>query len=178
MKNTWNVALAACVGAVAGFAIGQHVTTKNASPIRPAAAQGNPTPSAAPAGSDQIYKVALGDAPQLGDSDAKVTIVEWSDFQCPFCGRVIDTLHQVEKNYGSDVRVLFKQNPLPMHQNAPYAAKASLAAQKQGKFWPMHDKLFEANNSHQPDALAQAKVDEMAKAIGLDMDQFHKDVAS
>jgi protein-disulfide isomerase len=178
MRNTWNVALAACVGAVAGFAIGQHVTTKNASPIRPAAAQGNPTPSAAPAGSDQIYKVALGDSPQLGDNDAKVTIVEWSDFQCPFCGRVIETLHQVEKNYGSDVRVIFKQNPLPMHPNAPYAAKASLAAQKQGKFWPMHDKLFEANNSRQPDALAQTKVDDMARAIGLDMDKFQKDVSS
>jgi protein-disulfide isomerase len=178
MKNTWNVALAACVGAVAGFAIGQHVTTKNASPIRPAAAQGNPTPSAAPAGADQIYKVALGDSPQQGDNDAKVTIVEWSDFQCPFCGRVIETLHQVEKNYGSDVRVIFKQNPLPMHPNAPYAAKASLAAQKQGKFWPMHDKLFEANNSRQPDALAQTKVDDMARAIGLDMDKFQKDVSS
>ena len=178
MKSTWNVALAACVGAVIGFAIGQHVSTKNGGAIRPAQAAANPSPTAAQAGADQIYKVTLGDAPQLGESDAKVTIVEWSDFQCPFCGRVIDTLHQIEKNYGGDVRVLFKQNPLPMHPNAPYAAKASLAAQKQGKFWQMHDKLFEANNSHQPDALAQAKVDDMARAIGLDMDRFQKDVAS
>ena len=176
MKSTWNVAIAACVGAILGFAIGQHVTTKTTSPIRPALAQ--PNAPGAPAGSDQIYKVALGDAPQLGDADAKVTIVEWSDFQCPFCGRVIETLHRIEKDYGKDVRVVFKQNPLPMHPNAPYAAKASLAAQKQGKFWPLHDKLFEANNSHQPDALAQAKVDEMARSVGLDMDRYQKDVAS
>src|SRR3954465_14440066 len=177
MKSTWNIALAACVGAIMGFAIGQHVSTKNGAPIRPAMAQ-QPNPPTAPAGSDQIYKVTLGDAPQLGDADAKVTIVEWSDFQCPFCGRVIDTVHQIEKNYGRDVRIVFKQNPLPMHANAPYAAKASLAAQKQGKFWQMHDKLFEANNSHQPDALAQPKVDDIARAIGLDMDRFQKDVAS
>jgi protein-disulfide isomerase len=180
MKSAWNVALAACVGAVIGFAVGQNVSTKTGAAIRPAQAAA-PSPAAAPAGSDQIYKVALGDAPQLGDSDAKVTIVEWSDFQCPFCGRVIDTLHQVEKNYGSDVRVLFKQNPLPMHPNAPYAAKASLAAQKQGKFWPMHDKLFEANNAHLlngPTPETQTKIDDMARAIGLDMDKYQKDVAS
>src|SRR3954468_3061088 len=125
-------------------------------PIR--AAQVAPVPAPAPAGSDQVYKVTLGDAPQNGSPEAKVTIVEWSDFQCPFCGRVIDTLHQVEKNYGQDVRFVFKHNPLPMHPDAPYAAKASIAAQKQGKFWPMHDKLFEVNNSRQQDSLKQEKV--------------------
>jgi protein-disulfide isomerase len=174
MKSTWNIALAACIGAIVGFAVGQHVTAKPGTPVKQANAL--PPPAALPPGSDQIYKVALGDAPQLGDENAKVTIVEWSDFQCPYCGRVIETIHQIEKNYGGDVRLVFKQNPLPMHPNAPYAAKAALAAHKQGKFWPMHDKLFEANNSHQPDALAQAKVDEMARSLGLDMDKFRKDV--
>src|SRR5437588_6996511 len=135
-------------------------------------------PSAAPPGSDQIYKVTLGDAPQKGRAEARVTIVEWSDFQCPFCGRVIDTLHQIERNYGSDVRVAFKHNPLPMHPNAPYAAKAAIAAQKQGKFWQMHDKLFEANNSRQGDALNADKVDQMARDIGLDFDKFKTDVNS
>lgn len=173
MKSTWNIAIAACIGAVIGFAVGQHVTARAGSPIRPAMAQnaGAQQPMA-----DQIFKVPLGDAPQLGDEGAKVTIVEFSDFECPYCGRVIPTLHQIEKEYGSDVRIVFKENPLPMHPNAPYAAKASIAAQKQGKFWQMHDKLFEANNSHQPGALAQAKVDEMAKSIGLDMEQYKKDV--
>src|SRR5207245_11656696 len=115
----------------------------------------SPGTARGPPGSDVVYKVALGDAAQKGDPEAKITIVEWSDFQCPYCGRVIDTLHQIEKTYGSDVRFVFKQNPLPMHPDAPYAAKASLAAQRQGKFWQMHDKLFEANVSRQPDALKQ-----------------------
>ena len=176
MKSHWNVFIAVCVGAVAGFAVGQHVGSKGplGTPIKPAQAN---APIAVP-GSDQIFKVALGDAPQKGDADAKVTIVEWSDFQCPFCGRVIPTLQQIEKNYGSDVRVVFKHNPLPMHPNAPYAAKAAIAAQNQGKFWQMHDKLFEANNSRTPDALSQDKVDQMARDIGLDIEKYKADVAA
>src|SRR6266404_3202480 len=133
-------------------------------------------PAALPPGSDQIFKVALGDAPQKGSPDAKVTIVEWSDFECPFCSRAVETLRQIEKSYGSDVRFVFKHNPLPMHPDAPYAAKASIAAQKQGKFWQMHDKLFDASASRQPDALKQDKVDAMARSLGLDMDRYKRDV--
>ncbi len=180
VKSNWNVFIAVCAGAVAGFAVGQRMATKGGAlgtPLRnlPQAANAAP-PAVAPPGSDQIFKVALGDAPQKGSAEAKVTIVEWSDFQCPFCGRVMDTLHQIEKTYGSDVRFVFKHNPLPMHPDAPYAAKASIAAGKQGKFWQMHDKLFEANNSRQPDALKQDKVDQMARALGLDMERYQRDV--
>src|SRR5207302_4300486 len=131
-------------------------------------------PSAAPPGSDQIYKVTLGDAPQKGRAEAKVTIVEWSDFQCPYCGRVIDTLKQVERNYGSDVRFVFKHNPLPMHPDAPGAAKASIAAWRQGKFWEMHDKLFEANVAR--GSLSRAAVEKMAADIGLDLERFRTDL--
>jgi protein-disulfide isomerase len=88
----------------------------------------------------------------------------------------MDTLHQIEKSYGGDVRFVFKHNPLPMHPDAPYAAKASIAAQKQGKFWEMHDKLFDTSASRQPDALKQDKVDAMARAIGLDMERYQRDV--
>ncbi len=177
MKSNWNIFIAVCVGAVLGFAVGQHLGGKGTlgTPIRQANAN---APSAAPAGADPIFKVALGDAPVKGDAEAKVTIVEWSDFQCPFCGRVVPTLEQIEKNYGADVRVAFKQNPLPMHPNAPYAAKASLAAHKQGKFWQMHDKLFEANNSRGADALNADKVDQMARDLGLDMEKFKADANS
>ena len=177
MKSNWNVFVAVCVGAVAGFAIRDQMAKSSSlgSPLRNPQ-QAVAAPSAAPPGSDQIYKVTLGDAPQKGRAEAKVTIVEWSDFQCPFCGRVIDTLHQIERNYGSDVRFVFKHNPLPMHPDAPYAAKAAIAAEKQGKFWQMHDKLFEANNSRQPDALKQDKVDAMARDIGLDMERYQRDL--
>jgi len=175
VKSHWNVFIAVCVGAVLGFAVGQYVGVKG--PVAPIH-QANANAQAAPAGAEQIFKAEVGSAPVHGEADAKVTIVEWSDFQCPFCGRVMDTLHQIEKNYGSDVRIAFKQNPLPMHPNAPYAAKASIAAHKQGKFWQMHDKLFEANNSHQQDALNQDKVDAMARDLGLDMEKFKADAAS
>jgi protein-disulfide isomerase len=181
VKSNWNVFIAVCVGAVAGFAVGQHMGSKGGSlgtPLRNAP-QAAPAPAAAaPPGSDQIFKVALGDAPQQGSPDAKVTIVEWSDFQCPFCSRVVDTLREIEKNYGADVRLVFKQNPLPMHPDAPYAAKASIAAHRQGKFWQMHDKLFEAAASRQPDALKQDKVDAMARDLGLDVERYQRDVSS
>ena len=177
MKSNWNIFIAVCVGAVLGFAVGQHLGGKG--PLGATIRQANANaPAAAPAGADPIYKVALGNAPVKGDPDAKVTIVEWSDFQCPFCGRVVPTLEQIEKNYGADVRVAFKQNPLPMHPNAPYAAKASLAAHKQGKFWQMHDKLFEANNSRNEGALNADKIDQMARDLGLDMEKFKADANS
>jgi protein-disulfide isomerase len=176
VKSNWNVFIAVCVGAVLGFAVGQYVGVK--APVAPIRQANAIAPTAPAAGADQIFKAEVGSAPVHGEADAKVTIVEWSDFQCPFCGRVMDTLHQIEKNYGSDVRIAFKHNPLPMHPNAPYAAKSSIAAHKQGKFWQMHDKLFEANNSHQQDALNQDKVDAMARDLGLDMEKFKADAAS
>src|SRR5438477_8869570 len=89
-------------------------------PIRPAQAN---APAAVP-GTDQIFKVAVGDAPQKGDAEAKVTIVEWSDFQCPFCGRVMPTLEQIEENYGSEVRMGLKEHPPALHSHAQYAGKA------------------------------------------------------
>ncbi|HET9752377.1 MAG TPA: thioredoxin domain-containing protein, partial [Myxococcales bacterium] len=149
MKNAWNIALAACFGAIVGFSVGQHVGSKGTStPVKNAQAViPQPSAAAAPPGSDIVYKVTLGEAPRKGDPEAKVTIVEWSDFQCPYCGRVMPTLREIEKAYGADVRFVFKNNPLPMHPDAPYAARAAVAAHRQGKFWPMHDKLFEANNS-------------------------------
>ena len=77
-----------------------------------------------------VYKVPVGDSPVKGPADAYVTIVEFSDFQCPFCSRVEGTLKQVLDTYGKDVRIAFKQNPLPFHNNAAVAAEASLAATK------------------------------------------------
>ncbi|HEX9577096.1 MAG TPA: thioredoxin domain-containing protein, partial [Myxococcales bacterium] len=175
MKSNWNVFIGVCVGAVLGFAVGQHLGAKGPTPIKGAQANANAANAALPPGSETIYKVILGDAPMKGEADAKVTIVEWSDFQCPFCGRVMDTLKQVERNYGADVRFVFKHNPLPMHPDAPAAAKASIAAWRQGKFWQMHDKLFEANVSRLPTAMKPDKIEQMAREIGLDMERFNKD---
>ena len=184
MKNL-NVIVGVCVGAVIGFTV-DRLLVQNATAQPSAAAVRAFADSARDAlrgqqqqpGADQVFKVILGSSAQKGREDAKVTIVEWSDFQCPFCGRGTNTIKEVERIYGNDVRVVFKHNPLPMHPDAPFAHKASLAAGRQGKFWQMHDKLFEANNRGAQTELSRAKVEAMAKDIGLDMDRFNRDVTS
>jgi protein-disulfide isomerase len=114
-----------------------------------------------------VYAVPVGNSPVLGPSDALITIVEFSDFQCPFCGRVEPTVKQIHDTYGKDVRVIFKQNPLPFHQNAGPAAEASLEARDQGKFWEMHEKLFTNQQ-----ALEKDKLEGYAKEVGLNVAKF------
>jgi protein-disulfide isomerase len=178
MKN-FNVVIGALVGAVIGFAVRSQMSnsTPGSAPAaaqRPAA-EAKPSPSAEP-----VYKVLLGqDSPQKGPSEAKVTIVEFSDFQCPYCARVLETVNKVEQTYKGDVRIVFKQNPLAMlHPDATYAAKAGIAAFKQGKFWQMHDKMFEATAARKQDGLKPPALMEIAREIGLDTDKFKADVDS
>lgn len=118
---------------------------------------------------DAADQFGLKGAPLKGAENALVTIVEYSDFECPFCGRVNPTLKQVFETpeYAGKVRVIFKHNPLPFHKNAPLAAEASLAAHAQGKFWEMHDKLFENMK-----ALTRPDLEKYATEIGLDMVKF------
>lgn len=87
-------------------------------------------------------EVASEGFPAKGPEAAPVTIVEFSDFECPFCARVNPTLAQVQETYGDKVRIVFRQFPLNIHPNAPKAAEAALCAHDQGKFWEMHDLLF------------------------------------
>lgn len=82
--------------------------------------------------------------PIKGAGEAKVTIVEFSDFQCPYCARASETTRQILENYQGKVRIVYKQFPLQIHEFAQKAAEASLCAHDQGKFWEYHDKLFEA----------------------------------
>lgn len=88
-----------------------------------------------------------GDDHVKGPADAKVTLIEYSDFECPYCLNHKATIDKVIQDYGNDVRVVFRHYPLSFHANAEKAAEASECAAEQGKFWEMHDKIFAANGA-------------------------------
>lgn len=118
------------------------------------------------------YTVTTKGAPVRGDPGAKIAVVEFSDFECPFCSRAVRTLDQIAEAYGDRVRIVFKHMPLGMHARAPAAHAAAEAAHRQGKFWPMHDKIFADQRSMGPE-----KYREYAREIGLDLERFDRDVA-
>lgn len=120
-----------------------------------------------PLSAEMQAKIAAKDAPSFGPADATVTIVEFSDFQCPYCTMAATAVNDIKKNYGDKVRFVFRQFPLSFHADAHLAHQASLAAHEQGKFWEYHDKLF-ANQK----ALKREDLDKYAKEVGLDMKKF------
>jgi protein-disulfide isomerase len=124
-------------------------------------------PTKGPGAGPEIYKVGVEGAPTKGGKQPKVTIIEFSDFQCPFCGRVNATLDTLVKDYGNDVSISFRNNPLPFHNNAMPAALAGEAAREQGKFWEMHDKMF-ANQQN----LDRPTLDKLAQEVGLNMAKY------
>ena len=105
--------------------------------------------------------------PVRGNPNAPVTIIEFSDYQCPFCARVNPTLDLVRSTYGDKVRIVFKDYPLPNHAEAPKAAEAARCAGEQNKYWEMHDAMFANQRALGVPALKQA-----ARAIGLDGGAF------
>ena len=115
--------------------------------------------------------IEIGKAPYFGNKDAKVKIVVFSDFQCPFCSRAAKTVQELKKMYSKKIELAFKQYPLPMHSNAKPAAEASMCVNEQStdKFWKYHDKLF-ANAEH----LEAESLSKYAKEIGANMDEFKK----
>jgi protein-disulfide isomerase len=118
--------------------------------------------------SDQLWQSLLaGQPPSFGSPSATVTVVEFSDFQCPYCAEAANTVHKLREKYGERIRFVFRNFPLPFHPNARAAAQAGIAAQAQGKFWEYHDRLF-ANQ----DALDAANLIEHAKTAGLDVEAF------
>lgn len=117
--------------------------------------------------------VEYGNSPAKGPKDAKITIAEFSDFECPFCKRGHDTMKKILEAYPTQVKVVFKNRPLPMHKNARGAAKAAYAAAQQGKFWEMADALFANQQKLGEDFYAT-----QAKDLGLNADKFKKDMSS
>src|SRR5262249_14839271 len=127
------------------------------------------------------YRIPVASSPVRWGDAAKVTIVEYSDYQCPFCGRVEDTLARIEKDYGGAVRLVWKDNPLPFHNNAQPAAEAARAAGAQGRFWPMHDLLMANQKAlSRPDLesyAAELKLDLGAFKAALDDHRYARDIA-
>jgi protein-disulfide isomerase len=119
---------------------------------------------------DQVKSIDLGDSPSKGAPSARVVIVEFADFECPACADKRSLLDKVVEEHSGKVRLVFKNFPLSMHQNAEKAARAGVAAHRQGKFWQLHPLLFENQND-----LSQVNVEKLAQKAGLDLARFRQD---
>lgn len=114
------------------------------------------------------FDVAEGGGYAAGPEDAKITIVAFSDFQCPYCAQGRRLIDDLERLYPNQVRVVFRDFPLSQHPRARAAARAAFCAGEQGKFWPYHDKLFDNQQ-----ALADADLTRHAQELGLSMDAYN-----
>jgi len=107
--------------------------------------------------------------PTWGNAKAPVTVVEFSDFQCPFCSRAVPIIDRIKKEFGPDkVRIVFRDMPLPNHNRALPASLAARCANEQGKFWEMHNTLFENQQK-----LEDKDLKDYAKSVGLDVAKFN-----
>jgi len=114
-------------------------------------------------------EIPIGDAPVLGNKNAPITIIEYSDFQCPYCAKAEDTVKQLQKNYGDKIKIVYKQYPLGFHKDAFKASEASLCAHEQSNdlFWKLHDYMLE-----NPRKLSLKNLKNKSKDLGIDAKQF------
>ncbi len=122
---------------------------------------------------DEPVTINIQGDPVIGPADARITIVEFSDFQCPYCAAAVVQARAILEKYPKDVRLVFKQFPLDDHSQAFLAAEAAVAAHAQGKFWQMHDKLY--GNYR---AISAKNILVWAQEIGLDMKRFVQEIDS
>jgi protein-disulfide isomerase len=116
-----------------------------------------------------VVEVAEAGNPARGPANAPVKVVVFSDFECPYCARVVPTLHELYGKYPGKIRMVFRDFPLDMHESARKAGEAAHCANDQGKFWEYHDRLF----AHQ-DRLKERDLVEHAKELKLDTGAFEK----
>lgn len=122
---------------------------------------------------EDAVTIPVSGSPLIGPQNAPITLVEFSDFQCPYCVKAVSELQAVMKAYPTQVKLIFKQFPLDIHSQAAFAAAAALAAHKQGKFWGLHDAMFAQRGK-----LSHEIVLKLAGDLGLDMKRFNADLAS
>lgn len=164
---------------VAGLAIGSMIDGSGGGdePLAEITAEGRGAGAGergeSPEGTVRLRATVPENAPQRGPDDALVTIVMWSDYQCPFCSRVEPTISRIVNEHRNDVRVVWRDNPLPFHQQAGPAAQAAREVHAQGgdeKFWEFHDLLFENQR-----ALERADLERYAQQVGgIDMNRFRQ----
>ena len=169
-------------GLAVGILVGREAASHRAQPaaadaagaaaVAPAPAVAPARAPTAPADVAAAKYVLSPSSPRKGPNHAKVTLVEISDFECPFCGRAAGTVAELQKKYAKDVAFVFVNQPLSFHKSALPAAKAALAAHRQGAFWPYHDTLF----AHQQ-ALSPADLEKYAADLKLNLARFKKDLA-
>jgi protein-disulfide isomerase len=117
--------------------------------------------------------IPVDGSPSRGPEDAPVVFVEFADFECPFCQKIAPELDSLWEKRKDKVRFVYKFMPLSMHPHGELAARAAIAADMQGRFWPMHHLLF-ANGQH----LEQSDLERYAASLGLDLDRFRADMVS
>lgn|SRR5574341_734022 len=176
IKKSWLVtALVALVafglGAVAGYFVYGYAFSagRGSQQIAPAAANAPAAPQPTPV-PQYVPNVSEDDDPVLGPDNAPVTIVEFSDFQCPYCKRFVDqTFNQLREEYGDQIRIVYRDFPLSsIHPDAELAAEAAECAADQGKFWEMHDTIF----ANQTLGIGRDALLGFAEDVGLDMEEF------
>lgn len=173
-KVEHDVTLAKALGVTATptfFINGQKIVGTQTAEHLQALIEGKPGASDKPTPS--IASLDFSHSPVRGPAEARISIVEFSDLQCPFCARVSPVLQEIMKQYPSDVRWVFKNFPLDFHPDSPLAHRAVMAAAQQGKFWEMHDLVFAGQKSIKREGLL-----EKARSLNLDMAQFTADLDS
>lgn len=119
-------------------------------------------------------EIPVDGSPRTGPEHAAATVVVFSDFECPFCAKAAEKLHEILRQYPNDVALVFKHDPLAIHPTAELMARAAYAAFRQDKFWEMHDTLFSASGS----PVDRDRLVVMATGLGLDVKRFEEDLAS
>ena len=133
------------------------------------------------AGSDNLAITisAINDNENIkGDKEALATLIEYSDFQCPACGSYYPIVKKISEDMSAKVRFAYRHFPLPQHKNAKLAATVAEAAGKQGKFWEMHDLIFQNQSDWSEDKNAATIFAKYAQEVGLDLARFQTDIAS
>lgn len=137
----------------------------------------SPVGGASPVINSTLAQISAFDRTR-GSENAKVTVIEYSDFECPACAAAAPIMKDLLAGYGDDVRFVYRHFPLPSHKNSEAAAYAAEAAGEQGKFFEMHDALFEKQDEWRAEGDPVGKFKEYALSLGLDVDKFSEDVKS